>query len=215
SVDRYPVEHLLHGVFDEIYSFDQKDIKKYGFKETTNYNYISPTPIHPTKKTKYDVLYIASFDKRMETVLKLKEGFKKAKATFRIIIVGKKTTLHKLKNKFSSAIADLELRRKRIGQEDLKTLYTETKIVLDIVRDHQVGLSFRVFEAMAFEKKLITNNKNIINYNFYNPNNILVLENDMYTFDPAFFATEYQSLPQEIYKQYTIEHWVTTIFNLT
>lgn len=215
SVDRYPVEHLLHGVFDEIYSFDQKDIKKYGFKETTNYNYISEKPIHPTEKTKYDVLYIASFDKRMETVMKLKEAFKKVKASYRFIIVGKKTTLHKLKNKFSDSIADLELRRKRIEQEDLKILYTETKVVLDIVRDNQVGLSFRVFEAMAFEKKLITNNRNITHYNFYNPNNILVLENNTYTFDPAFFATEYQSLPSAIYQQYTIEHWVTTIFNLT
>jgi hypothetical protein len=215
SVDRYPVGHLLNGIFDEIYSFDQNDIDKYGFKETTNYNYISAKPFHPTEKTKYDVLYIASFDKRMETVVKLKEAFKNTKATFRFIIVGKKTTLHKIKNKFSSVIADLELRRKRISQEDMKALYAETKVVLDIVRENQTGLSFRVFEAMAFEKKIITNNKNITNYNFYNPNNILVLENEKYRIDPVFFETEYQPLPEEIFNQYTIDHWVTKVFNLS
>ena len=40
SVERCPVEHLLHGVFDQIYSFDHDDVKKYGFKQITNYNYL-------------------------------------------------------------------------------------------------------------------------------------------------------------------------------
>lgn len=214
SVDRCPVEHLLEGVFDEIYSFDKEDIKKYGFKETTNYNYISSEPVRQTKKPKFEVLYIASFDKRLDTVFKLKKAFKKIKVNFRFIIVGKKTSLFKLKNKFSDTISDLDLRRKRIEQEDLKELYNDTKVILDIVRDNQTGLSFRVFEAMAFEKKLITNNQNISGYDFYNPNNILVIENDKYDFDNTFFETEYQPLSENTYYKYTIDHWVTKVFNL-
>jgi len=47
---------------------------------------------------------------------------------------------------------------------------------LDLVQGNQTGLSFRVFEAMALQKKLITDNKAIRNYPFYNPNNILILD---------------------------------------
>lgn len=214
SVERCPVEHLLDGIFDEIYSFDKNDIQQYGFKETTNYNYIEKQPVSKKENIKNQVLYIASFDKRLEKVMVLKEAFKRINVSFRFIIVGKKTTLHKLKNRFSNTISDLELRRKRIDQEDLKTLYKETKVVLDIVRENQTGLSFRVFEAMAFEKKLITNNNNIVDYNFYNPNNILVINNENYNFDKSFFETEYEPLPEQIFEQYTIDSWIKKVFNL-
>ena len=214
SVERCPVEHLLDGIFDEIYSFDKGDVAKYGFKETTNYNYLEKQPITDPISIKNQVLYIASFDNRLEKIMLLKQVFQKIKISFRIIIVGKKTTLFKLKKIFSSDIQNLELRRKRINQDDLKKLYSETQAVLDLVRENQTGLSFRVFEAMAFQKKLITNNTNITEYNFYNSNNILVTANENYDFDRCFFETEYESLSEEIYSQYTLNSWLSKVFNL-
>ncbi|QRE05466.1 glycosyltransferase, partial [Flavobacterium psychrophilum] len=186
SVERCPIEHLLHGVFNEIYSFDKGDVKEYGFKETTNYNYLEKQPITDGLSIKNQVLYIASFDNRLEKVMLLKQAFEKIKVSYKFIIVGKKTSLYKLKNVFSSKILGIEFKRNRIKQNDLKELYSQTQAILDLVRDNQSGLSFRVFEAMAFQKKIITNNKNIVGYNFYNPNNILVLENENYIFDKAF-----------------------------
>jgi hypothetical protein len=214
SVERCPVEHLLHGVFDEIYSFDKGDVAKYGFKETTNYNYLEKQPMTDAISIKNQVLYIASFDNRLEKVMLLKQAFEKIKVSYKFIIVGKKTSLFKLKNIFSTTISEIELRRNRIEQNDLKLLYSKTQAILDLVRDNQSGLSFRVFEAMAFQKKLITNNKNIVHYNFYNPNNILVLENENYVFDKAFFDTNYEPLSDEIYYIYTLDNWVNKIFNL-
>ncbi|WP_309608877.1 hypothetical protein [Flavobacterium sp.] len=214
SVDRCPVQHLFNGVFDEIYSFDKDDVKKYGFKKINNYNYLEKQTLAKKENIKNQVLYIASFDNRLETVVKLKDVFEKIGVSFRFIIVGKKTTLHKLKNKFSQAIDNIELRRKRINQNDSKELYNETQVVLDLVRENQTGLSFRVFEAMAFQKKLITNNKTIIDYNFYNPNNILVIDNENYNIEKTFFQTEYQAIPDDIYYIYTLDNWVDRVFNL-
>jgi hypothetical protein len=214
SVDRCPVEHLLDGIFDDIYSFDKDDITKYNFKETTNYNYIEK-PNLSSKNIKNQVLYIASFDNRLEIVYKLRELFKKNMISFRFIVVGKKTSLFKLKNMFfKDKIDGLELRRKRVEQEDLKKLYTETFAILDIVREKQSGLSFRIFEAMAFQKKVITNNQNVKNYNFYNSNNIWVIENENYKIDNSFFQTEYYPIPDDIYYIYTLDNWVNTVFNL-
>lgn len=213
STERCPIEHLLDGIFDEIFSFDRADIAKYNFKETNNYNYIE-TINTDCSKIKNDVLYIASFDNRIYKLLSLKEHFKKMNLNCRFIIIGKKTILFKIKSNFSNLTEGMELRRKRIKQNNLKDLYLETKIVLDIVRKNQSGLSFRIFEAMAFERKIITNNQNVKHYDFYNPNNIMVIENENYTFDHSFFTTKYDSLPSEIYNKYTISNWVSTIFNL-
>lgn len=214
SVERCPIEHLLDGIFDEIYSFDKEDVIKYGFNETTNYNYLEKQPLTNNNLIKNQVLYIASFDNRLEKVMLLKQALQKIKISFRFIIVGKKTSLFKLRNIFSTTISGIELRRNRIEQNDLKDLYSQTQAILDLVRDNQTGLSFRVFEAMAFQKKIITNNKNIMDYNFYNPNNILVIANVNYDFDVRFFETQYEPLSDEIYYQYTLDNWVENIFKI-
>ena len=214
SVDRCPVNHLLDGIFDEIYSFDEDDVKKYGFKKINNYNYTDKQPIANKNAIKNQVLYIASFDNRLTTVYNLKNIFTKIGVSFRFIIVGKKTTLYKLKNYFSKKLDNIELKRKIINQNDLKILYNETDVILDLVRENQTGLSFRVFEAMAFQKKIITTNKSITSYDFYNPNNILVIDNEDLEINNTFFQIDYQTIPDEIYNLYTLDSWVETIFNL-
>ena len=214
SVDRCPVNHLLDGIFDEIYSFDEDDVKKYGFKKINNYNYIDKQPIANKNAIKNQVLYIASFDNRLTTVYNLKNIFTKIGVNFRFIIVGKKTTLYKLKNYFSKKLDNIELKRKIINQNDLKILYNETEVILDLVRENQTGLSFRVFEAMAFQKKIITTNKSITSYDFYNPNNILVIDNEDLEINNTFFQTDYQTIPDEIYNLYTLDSWVETVFKL-
>lgn len=39
SCKRFPIEHLLDDVFDEIFSFDRIDVKKYQFTYISNYIY--------------------------------------------------------------------------------------------------------------------------------------------------------------------------------
>lgn len=75
---------------------------------------------------------------------------------------------------------------KIIDHEELPKYYKNTKIILDLMREGQFGLSFRVFEAMALEK-IITDNEKIKNYDFYNPNNILVLNEDFSNYWFKFF----------------------------
>jgi len=75
-------------------------------------------------------------------------------------------------------------------------------------------LSFRIFEAMAMEKKVITNNQSIKDYDFYDPQNILCLEEDLSNLDLSFFDTPYKKLSSTIYNKYTLNNWLNTIFNL-
>jgi hypothetical protein len=214
SVERFPVEHLLNNLFDEIYSFDKANVKQYGFTPISNYNYLDKQVLLKSGDIKNQVLYIASFDKRLQALLELKQKFIDLSISFRMVIVGKRTMLFRLKNSFSKSLKGLELQRKRISQKELQKMYSETNVVLDIVQNEQTGLSFRVFETMAFQKKLITNNKSIKEYDFYNPNNILVIDNENDITDKSFFNTNYESIPNEIYKKYTLDNWVKMVFKI-
>lgn len=204
SVARYPVQDLLEGVFDEIYSFDTDDVKKYNFKPTTNYNYLEKKDFQWIEAPNYQLFYLASYDDRMALLSEIAQKLNAIKVTFRFIIVTKKV----------KEIPLIEIRKERINQEDLGEFYNQTNVILDLVRDQQTGLSFRIFEAMAYQKKIITSNAAVRNYDFYNPNNILVLDENNLQIDASFFTTMYQPIPDEIYQKYTLSHWVDTIFEL-
>lgn len=147
---------------------------------------------------------MATLDNRINLLLKIASCLAQLKITFKFIIVDKKNT----------KIPLIEVRKKRINQEDLSKFYNNTNTILDLVRDKQTGLSFRIFEAMAYQKKIITSNASIKDYDFYNPTNILILDENNLTIDPDFFLTPFIPIPNEIYEKYTLDSWVNTIFEL-
>ena len=211
NLDRCPVQDKLH-FFDKIYSFDDKDIEKHGFERLTNYNYL-PFLSQEKQNPSEDALYITSYDKkRIKQLDILSQKFEELRLKFDLYVIGKKSWKNQLMKPFSKN--KIVFTRKRINHENLPEFYKRTKVILDLMRENQYGLSFRVFEAMALEKKIITDNEKIKNYDFYNPNNILVLNKDFSNITKDFFETPYQSLPEEIYKKYTLEKWVERVFNL-
>ena len=211
NLDRFPVQDKLH-FFDKIYSFDDKDIEKHGFERLTNYNYL-PFLSQEKQNPSEDALYITSYDKkRIKQLEILSQKFEELGLKFDLYVIGKKSWKNQLIKPFSKN--KIVFTRKRINHENLPEFYKRTKVILDLMRKNQYGLSFRVFEAMALEKKIITDNEKIKNYDFYNPNNILVLNKDFSNITKEFFETPYQSLPEGIYKKYTLEKWVERVFNL-
>lgn len=211
NLDRCPVQDKLH-FFDKIYSFDDKDIEKHGFERLTNYNYL-PFLSQEKQNLSEDALYITSYDKkRIKQLDILSQKFEELRLKFDLYVIGKKSWKNQLMKPFSKN--KIVFTRKRINHENLPEFYKRTKVILDLMRENQYGLSFRVFEAMALEKKIITDNEKIKNYDFYNLNNILVLNKDFSNITKEFFETPYQSLPEEIYKKYTLEKWVERVFNL-
>lgn len=207
ALARNPAEKVLP-YFDEVFSFDKNDIQKHGFKETTNYNYL-PHKKFRNQENKFDLIYVGSFDERIAMLYEIAKKMENFGKKYHFLIVGKKAWKKRLEQN-----KNFSFTRKRISHADLPKVYEASKIVLDLVREHQSGLSFRIFEAMALEKKIITTNPFVKNYDFYNPNNILILKDDLSNLDKSFFETDYQELSPKIYNKYTLENWVETVFNL-
>ncbi|WP_379966123.1 hypothetical protein [Epilithonimonas sp. UC225_85] len=212
SLARHPIDHLIDGVFDDIYSFDKDDIKNYNFKEVNNYIYLDHED-QELQNPAFDVCYLASFDKRITTMNRIASALDRLQKSYQFIVVGKKTWIKKL-TKFTEDKSSIQYQIKRIDHQDIPHYYRNSKVILDLVRDNQSGLSFRIFEAMALEKKLITDNEKIRDYDFYNANNIWVLNDDCNNLKKDFFETSYQKIPKEIYNKYTLDSWVNTVFRL-
>ena len=90
--------------------------------------------------------------------------------------------------------------------------FSKSKVILDINHPNQYGLTMRTFECLGAKKKLITTNQNILEYDFYNPNNIMVINRNNPVIDKIFFDSPYEELESGVYKKYSIENWLKTIF---
>ena len=69
----------------------------------------------------------------------------------------------------------------------------------------------RTIETLGAKKKLITTNKQIIEYDFYNPANVLVVDRKNPVIPDVFMITPYVEIPQEIYNKYYIDSWRDTL----
>lgn len=94
--------------------------------------------------------------------------------------------------------------------EEMNAIYSDSRCVLDSAQAGQLGLTIRVLEALGAKKKLITTNEDIINYDFYKPENIYVYKGRIDLDDP-FFEEEYKEVDQEIYEKYSLRNWLKEI----
>jgi len=198
-----PVDKISY--FDEIYSFDKNDCKNYNFKFITNFIYSTKKEIITNYRLKAFTIQSKSND-RINTLSKIADELDALNInSYEFHVYGK--TKKGVNNNILFFNA-------RIPLHTFKNKMENSEILLDLVRDGQNGLSFRIFEAMALQKKLITTNKNIIDYDFYNPNNILVIDKKRPIISAEFLNSKYQPIPENIYNKYTLDQWLKTIFNI-
>lgn len=91
----------------------------------------------------------------------------------------------------------------------------DSKCILDIRYPGQKSMSMRVFEALGAKRKLITNNPEVRLYDFYNENNICVIDEENLELPSSFFDTPYQTVPEDIYSKYTLSSWIDDVFDFT
>src|SRR3546814_10204048 len=75
------------------------------------------------------------------------------------------------------AIHVLDISERGISYTDNLLMSYHSKVLIDVHHVEHQGLSFRVFEALSFGKKLITTHQEIRRYDFYHSNNLFIWGN--------------------------------------
>ena len=105
-----------------------------------------------------------------------------------------------------------EINFRSLSFSEVLELFEKSRIILDIHHENQSGLTMRTFEALGAGKKIITTNKEVLKYKFYNPNNIFVIDrNDIYL-DMSFFNKDSIPIDEKYYKAMSISGWIDSIF---
>lgn len=184
----------------ELWTFDYEDSKKYDLSYNPQYFFKN---ISLPKTNIIDDVYFLGADKgRIKQLINL-EGTLEShgiNTKFHITPSGKTT------NKYDKHYKD------NISYEKSLEEIAKSKAILDITQKGQSGMTVRPLEALFFQKKLITNNTNIVNEKFYNKNNIFILGKDNISNIKQFVDSPNERVSSEIIEYYDYDKWLERFF---
>ena len=192
------------GYFDKICSYNPMDCKEYGFTFRPMFFDQSMNLSHINKSI--DLYYIASYRKnRLDFICKLLDNMCRNALKYKVVLkcnpllilsdiknLGKLHFFRILPIEYSEMIRDL----------------AKSKCCVELCRPHQKSLSTRPFEALGTRTKVITTNKNIASYNFFIPQNILIVDEKNPVVPENWLDSPYIEVDNKILEQYTLCRFV-------
>ena len=203
---RFPKVFKVINQFERFFVFDLEDYHRYRYQHPnllscSNFYFDIPEESIPVNKN--EVLYVGVYIKsRIESLLKITKKLSENQAltlNINLFIGRKKNPFHYPHITFFS---------EGLNYAQYLTLTKKAAVLLDIKTVEHSGLSFRIFEAIKYGKKLITDNVSVKQYDFYHPNNFFVFENDNWDTLDDFLKSEYVPISEEIKQKYSFSNWV-------
>ena len=193
--------------FDRVLSYNAKDCKKYNIIFRPFF-YVDEYILYE-KERKYDISCIMSFsEERIEFLHKFlplctdtRENYILIKASWllKIIHYSKITNLRKY------------VSSKGVTYSEMIHILLQSKCQIDLQHPRQEGLTTRAFEALSTGTKLITTNHNIIDYDFYIPDNIMVISRENPSFSIEWLNEPYKPISPEVMNRYSLSTFINDI----
>lgn len=178
--NRYPTDE-----FDLVLSYDKEDCKNYGFKYHPTV-YSSNIVLPKSVKHVNDIVFIGKAKDRLTQILRSYEELSKngLKCDFLILDVPRH------KQMYSDKITYL---KKPISYKDCLYRLSKAKCILELMQKDAQGYTYRLWEAISFNKGLVTNNIKLkFDERFYSPNYISFIEDGRVSSNNIEFVRKYE-----------------------
>ncbi|WP_041139766.1 CgeB family protein [Beduini massiliensis] len=207
--------------FDTIFSFDLEDVKRIERMKFLPLFYLDAYKQNITTNVsyRYDLSFIGTGHSDRPKIINLlrKELEQQNKSYYFQLYIPSKTILY-AKILTNSHFRDLYKNKcitlNKIEVSKVSQVMNESRCILDIQHPRQSGLTMRTIELVGMKKKFMTTNNYIRQYDFYDPNNIMVIERNHPHFNGEVLIREYKPISKEIYDSYSINQWIIKIFGL-
>jgi hypothetical protein len=183
----------------DIFSFSQVDCEKYGLRFNKIFSAV-PRKLLPQNNNKIirDIFFIGTDKGRINQIIELKKLFDEFGFSNKILCVSKASSL-------SGAYTD------PIPYNEVLADNMISRAILDINYDDEFGMTMRELEALFLHKKLITNNKKITERDFYNENNIFIIDYSRPNILGGlreFLEKPFMPINKTITESYSISAWI-------
>lgn len=211
GLDRFPSVFECINHFEKFYVFDPSDYKKYKSKypniELSHNFFFDFDIIENEVATTGGVFYMGAYiENRVNDIFKVLDEIEKYDKKVNIQLFYSRRTLPFVRD-------NVHFVQKQVCFSDYLKQVQQSEILLDFKTAEHEGLSFRFFEALKYEKKIITNNVSVMNYDFYRPNNIFIFNRDNLADLGKFLHSKYEKIPPEIVQKYAFSSWLYRYFS--
>lgn len=186
SITNYNIwsKPIVEKIYDLIVSMDMNDCKRFGWEYVPNTYPINVKPIEFYDESySSDVFFIGREKGRLQQLLDVYDNLNSKGVNCIFLIAG---------------LTDDEAIKMRRGIRSINYLpYNEvlkyvasTRCLLEITQSNQQGSTLRALEAIAFDRRFISNDQSLINNDYYNKENMMIYS-DVQDIDSDFiFSTE-------------------------
>lgn len=192
----------------EVWSFDNDDAKRFGLRYNPQFYFKNLNFKDYTIRNldyKSDVFFVGKDKGRLPELMDFEEKLKQMGVVTKFIVVAdRKQSYTQQQKKYLG---------KHISYAECIEYVKQTNCIFDIVQKNQRGMTLRIMEALFFNKKLITNNDEILNMDFYDPSNIYVLGRDNRSME-QFILGNKAHWKEQFVEKYNFENWLANFDNM-
>ncbi len=162
------VPDILKNKWDSVYTFDSFDAIEFGWK-SINFAYYSTPKLLKEKKSSVerDVFYAGSLLKNREKDILNTYYFLKSKNVS--VLFNLHSRDQGICSKYTDPLNGLVVRSDWQNYDSILQEVQRSKCIIEVLQENQKTQTIRYFEAVCFNKKLLTNNPNVVNLPYYNP----------------------------------------------
>lgn len=199
--------------FDDIVSFDPGDcVHRITLRPLFYRNALAEVSRVPEGGFEYDACFVGTVHQisKFKSVLRICETLEaEGRRVFKYFYVpGRSVALFRSFSERAYWRGDLKF--KPLPPEELGDIYRKSKAIIDAPQMGQRGLTMRAIESVGLKRKLITTNRDVLNYDFAQEGRVLVFD-DSKKVPRGFFDTPYLGLPPTVYESYSIDVFAKTL----
>lgn len=201
----------IHKYFDVIYSFDDKDCKKYDLVFRPLFYF--DEYLYGGENKKYAFSCTGGYRDYREKILDtLTDIYKESEYNWYYCLDTSKIVMIKRMLQVKTIKIPRYITYNSIGIEEDSGILKQSKCVVDLPFPDQAGLSIKIFQAMAARTKVITTCKEVCKYEFYSPDNICVIDLDKINIPNYFLNSPFYEIGRGVMQKYSASEWVHYIF---
>lgn len=196
--------------FDKIFSFDERDARRYrlGFRPLF---YLKDYSVASQDSYSFDISFIGTIHSDRFLVLNMLRNRYKNKFRFYYYLYIQSYwvfLIYKFLKPSMGVKRFSEFRFLQLPVKQVQEILEDTVSVVDIEHPDQSGLTIRTIEAVFSGRKLITTNSDIVNYDFYDSNNILVIDRKYPVIPDGFLEGKATEMKPDLVDKYSLKGWL-------
>ena len=167
---------------------DKDDAKKFNMRLYEGGGYFSQWKVKK-EEPEYDVFYVGKDKNRLDKLNEIEKELQIHGAKTMFYITWERGWQHK----------DDGIHKPFLPYEKVLDYIGKSRAILHLLGGAQNGITLRIQESLIHKVKLITDDVNIVDYDFYNPNNIFILGKDDMNGLRHFLDTPYEDVKSDFF----------------